>query len=222
MKRLEAVLSAVCGDVLADIGTDHAMVPIWACLDKKCMYGIACDISQGPLDAALANIKKHNLESRITTRIGNGLAPVLEGEADCIVIAGMGGMNILGILKEGENVARAVKSLILQPQHDICHLRKELHKNYYEIYDELLAYENKLYYHIICARPSSKKDAWPEADYHTGKYEKERDSKLWREYARHETAILEKNIKCIEASKKPGEAGIIKMRELKELIGYFK
>ncbi|MCL1845538.1 MAG: class I SAM-dependent methyltransferase, partial [Defluviitaleaceae bacterium] len=124
--RLAAVLSCVekCG-VLADIGTDHAYLPIEAVRAGLCERAIACDVSVGPLEFAARNIRAAGLCDEtfcneaddnswqtyglIETRLGDGLAPLAADKADCIVIAGMGGMKIIEILQaEKKRAKRAV------------------------------------------------------------------------------------------------------------------
>jgi len=102
MNRLQTILSRIekC-ETLADIGTDHAYLPIEAVRAGLCERAIACDIVAGPLHIAKKNIRAAQLEHKIDVRLGDGLRPLRENEADCIVIAGMGGMNIIEIFCGG-------------------------------------------------------------------------------------------------------------------------
>jgi len=155
-KRLRAILSLVgkC-EVLSDIGTDHAYIPIEAIRADLCKRAIACDITQGPLGIAAKNISDAGLSDVIETRLGNGLAPLHEDEADCIIIAGMGGMNILQILTAGlEKIKKS--RLILQPQHDIEKLRRFLYNNGFEITREEVVHKEGRFYEIIRAEYTGK------------------------------------------------------------------
>ena len=86
------------GAVLADIGTDHAYLPVWLCKSGKIPKAIAADIGQGPLQSAGESIARYQAQDRIETRLSDGLAAFSPGEADTIVIAGMGGELIARIL----------------------------------------------------------------------------------------------------------------------------
>ena len=201
MKRLEAVLSFIenCG-VLADIGTDHAIVPIMACAAGKCKRAVASDINPGPLARAAANIRARKLEDRVETRLGGGLSPLAPGEADCIIIAGMGGINILQILEESPQTARSAGLLVLQPQRDAVKLRVGLHDLFFCITNEIIARESNRFYHIIAARPAEAREQWSDEDYITGKYEKDRDGDIWREFAVNEIKKITGLIKKVEAA----------------------
>ena len=91
------------------------------------------DINRGPLLRAQENIRRHRLEEKIKTRLSDGVAELRPGEADSVVIAGMGGSLMVKILKEGKEVLETVKELVLQPQSDICNVRRFLQENGYRI-----------------------------------------------------------------------------------------
>jgi len=151
--RLKTILSYVVGDCLADIGTDHAYLPIEACLDNIVKKALACDYYPGPLSKAEININRFGLNDRIETRLGFGLQPVNPGEADSAVISGMGGMRILEILQASKEVASNLKRLIVQPQHDIPAVRQYLYDEDFDIIDEILVLEKHRKYTIIVAEP---------------------------------------------------------------------
>ena len=178
--RLETVLDFCrslhtpdCG-VLADIGTDHAYLPIAAIQQGVCKRAIACDLHPGPLDIATGNIRNAGFGSQIEVRLGDGLQPLLPGEADCIVIAGMGGMRILDIIFVGLDQAEAARRLILQPQRDTMILRKFLHSNGFEIEGERLVREvvsgKEHFYVVLAARYAGEVETWNERGYFLGKY----------------------------------------------------
>lgn len=174
--RLAAMLSCVekCG-VLADIGTDHAYLPIEACRAGICARAIACDVSAGPLEIAARNIRAAGLAGRIETRLGDGLAPLGAGEADCIVIAGMGGMKIIEILSAKKNAVDeeqcSTRRLVLQPQHDLEEVRRFLHANGCNILEEKLAREGSRFYVIIVAAAGAGDEIAPytDAEYFLGR-----------------------------------------------------
>ena len=196
-----------CG-ILADIGTDHAYLPIAAVRQGICGGAIACDLHPGPLAMADENIRGAGLEGQIETRLGDGLTPLGPGEADCIVIAGMGGMRIWGIILEGMEQARAAKRLILQPQHDIVLLRKNLHGAGFEIQGERLVREvvggKEHFYVVLVARYTGDVAAWTEREYFLGKFLIERGGADFSAYVAHErekisnyvSSINDKNLLC--------------------------
>ena len=86
------------GAQLADVGTDHAYLPVWLTLHGRVTSAIASDLRKGPLDRARETGRTWGVEDRLDFRLGNGLAGICPNEADTIVIAGMGGENIAAIL----------------------------------------------------------------------------------------------------------------------------
>ena len=100
--RLQLIYDIIpqCNTV-ADIGTDHGYIPISAVSKGICKYALAMDVNQGPLDAARKNTVKYGVADKVETRLSNGLENLQKGEADVIVIAGMGGPLIGEIIQKG-------------------------------------------------------------------------------------------------------------------------
>lgn len=150
-KRMEAVAALVTSDgVLADVGTDHGYVAI-ALVQRGMRRAIAMDINRGPLERARQNIAAHGLQDRIETRLSDGVRELSCGEADSVLIAGMGGELILHILTEGEAVCRQAGELILQPQSDIRKVREYLRRNRYRIAAEDMVCEDGKFYPMLRA-----------------------------------------------------------------------
>ena len=103
------------GSRLADIGTDHAYLPVWLCRHGICPSAIAADINPEPLRRGQMTIDAAHLGDRIKTRLSDGLSAIGEDEADDIVIAGMGGELIAKILGDCPYAKNPDKHLILQP-----------------------------------------------------------------------------------------------------------
>lgn len=156
--RLAAIAKnvGIC-DTVADVGTDHALIPIYLIRQKVCKKVIATDINYGPLEKAQVNIKKYNLQNMIQLRRGNGLS-ILEGEkVDCLVISGMGGLLIKKILSEGKDIIKYVGRLVLQPNGAEYELRKSFYDIGLSIVDEQLIRDRSKYYQIIVCHPGNMK-----------------------------------------------------------------
>ena len=97
--RLQKIIDLVDGKIIADIGTDHAYIPIRLASTKRIEKAIATDKNKGPLEIAKNNIAKYELSDIIETRLGEGLEPVQSGECELVIIAGMGGKLIGDISK---------------------------------------------------------------------------------------------------------------------------
>lgn len=149
--RLLNIISHVRGGTAADIGTDHAYVPIELIQRGICTRVIASDVRQGPVDIARDNIRNHKVYDKIEVRMGSGLSVLKKGEVDDIIIAGMGGELIRDIIKS--DYETAIKSqLILQPMNSQYELRHYLIENGFTIVSEDISVEGFKVYNLIIAR----------------------------------------------------------------------
>lgn len=158
---MKAVASMVTpGGVLADVGTDHGYVPISLVQRKKIQKAIAMDVNIGPLQRAKEHITEYQLEEYIETRLSDGVQKLEAGEADSILIAGMGGELVIHIISEGMEVCRSVKELILQPQSELGKVRKFLREHNFEIIDEDMVIEEGKYYPMMKVIPVDGIELW--------------------------------------------------------------
>lgn len=166
--RLETIGRLVtAGSVVADIGTDHAYLPVWL-IEQGCIQkAIAGDIAQGPCQAARSTIAQHGLQQQVEVRMGSGLSVVQPGEASCITIAGMGASTMIAILEADMSVAEAAEALILQPMAGAASLRKWLCTHGWELVDEELVDDAPHFYEIMAARRGVSRE-YSEAEYAVG------------------------------------------------------
>ena len=142
-------------DTVADIGSDHAYVPIYLVLQGRAKRAIASDINRGPVEISKKRICENKASSFVEVRQGSGLKTLKLGEAEAIIIAGMGGFLIRDILQEDYDVAAKVRQLILQPMKDSDALRSWLLTNGFEITDEELVEDEGKIYEVIWAKSGS-------------------------------------------------------------------
>ena len=148
--RLGKIASLVPTDsTLADIGTDHAYIPVYCMENGIIKSALAMDVNEGPLCRAHSSIKKYGFEDKIKTRLSDGLMNLLPGEADVIVIAGMGGLLIREIIDKGKNVIDDNTLLILQPMIAPVELRTYLYTSGFYIEDEYVVREENKFYNIF-------------------------------------------------------------------------
>lgn len=152
--RLTAISELVgeC-ECLADIGTDHAYLPVYLCKKQKAKSAIACDINPDPLLRAENTVKTYNAAEFVELRLGGGLSPLKPGEADAVVIAGMGGLLIADIIKNGMDKIQNADKIILQPMSSVSELREYLYSNGWRILSEALAVEDDKIYNIFSVAP---------------------------------------------------------------------
>lgn len=189
--RLRCILNYAQGKTIADIGTDHAYIPIALINEKRAAKVIASDINCGPLEAAKHNIDEHRLSSKIETRLGPGLSILNPGEADQIIIAGMGGSLIEEIIKNSINTARAAE-LLLQPMNAQYELRKYLIENGFSIIAEDIAVEGFKVYNFIKAVSGRQQAFEKDIYYHIPPYLKTNPlyDKLYAKKVREFTKVI--------------------------------
>lgn len=161
-ERLKCIADMVPAGVnMADIGTDHAYLPIYLVTNNIIPRAIAGDIHYGPYLSAKNAVESGQLAEYISVRQGNGLEVITPGEADVVVIAGMGGANIIDILTSRPEVTNSIKRLILQPMIAAALVRAWLHTNQWHIVDEQLVEEDGRLYQIIAAEPGLSQQLEP-------------------------------------------------------------
>lgn len=167
--RLKTIINHIDGKIIADIGTDHAYIPIYLIENGLADYIVASDIKEGPVAIARENIKKHNLEDKIEVRHGSGLSVLKNGEADTIIIAGMGGVLISEIIDENIDLAKNAE-LVLQPMNAQYELRKYLLSHGFKITNEDISIEGHKVYNIIIAHKGKSNTFDTDFEYHLPKY----------------------------------------------------
>lgn len=198
-KRLSAVAALVTdGYRLADIGTDHAYIPICLAGTGRIPEAVAMDVNPGPLLRAEENIRMHGLEDRIKTRISDGFASLEKGEADAAVIAGMGGPLMIRILREGAEVVSTLKECVLQPQSEIEKVRAFLLQEGFFFLDEDMVEEDGKYYPMMKVQPPSDAEkaaedrsgtAWTRTELCYGKLLLMRKNPILKEFLQREICI---------------------------------
>ena len=190
-KRLAAIASEIHHKSIIDIGTDHAHIPIYTCLNGITNKAVACDINSGPLETAKKNIKTFRLEHMIETRLCSGFDAVKPNEAECAILAGMGGGLIIDILKNASAVVSAFDSLILQPQLDIPEVRRYIHIIGFKISKELIVEDSSKFYNIISCEKGTDTN-YTEAEYLIGKKLIEQASETFKKYLNRQLISLRK------------------------------
>ncbi|HMM20226.1 MAG TPA: class I SAM-dependent methyltransferase [Selenomonadales bacterium] len=149
-ERLTAVAGLVPrGSRVADIGTDHAYLPVHLITSGIARYAVAGDVHRGPYEAARDTLERSGLAERIDLRLGDGIGILRPGEVDTVVIAGMGGATIIDILSREPEVVASLARLILQPMQAASSLRRWLFANGWRAVEEELAEEDGRLYEVM-------------------------------------------------------------------------
>ncbi len=189
-RRLKAVAEFVRqGSVLADIGTDHAYLPVYLVSNGVCSRAIAADINRGPLRRAEQNIASAGLSESIETRLTDGLSGLDRLGITDIAICGMGGELIAKILEDAPFTASSDIRLILQPMTKADSLRSFLLSHGYEIKKESLVRDDRIY-QIICAEYSGENTDYSPIELLLGRHNINSGTPLLRQLAQNTLAAM--------------------------------
>lgn len=148
--RLNEIFNLVDkNSIVADIGTDHGIIPIMLSKFNLAKKIIATDISENSLNKLKEKLKQNDNINNIETRVSDGLNSFFEYEIDTIIISGMGGILIKDILNINLDIAKTAETLILSPNNSLDVVRKFLVNNNFKIIDEKDVFENSKYYQIL-------------------------------------------------------------------------
>lgn len=226
-KRLTAVAELVtAGGRTADIGTDHAYVPIWLVQNGRIPSAIAMDVNSGPLERARAHVIQNHLEGQIELRLSNGFASLAPGEVDAAVIAGMGGGLLIRILQEGGDVVRTLKECILQPQSEIEKVRAFLLEEGFSFIREDMVEEDGKYYPMMKVVPPEQPnvksrrstESWNETELRYGKLLLEDKNQVLHDFLLREIRIKNEILNSLE--KNDSERAEKRKNEIRKELAY--
>lgn len=153
MIKLSDRLSKICeyvieGQPLADIGSDHALLPCFLVADGVCSSAICGELTDGPFNRAKQAVLENKLSELIDVRKGSGLDVLKEGEVSTVVIAGMGGNTIVEVLESASHV-ETFSRLILQPAGALAEVRDLIARRGWVIEDEAVVRERGFFVIIV-------------------------------------------------------------------------
>lgn len=163
--RLQKIIDLISTQTIADIGTDHAYIPIRMAQEKRITKAIACDKNTGPIEIARQNVEKSGFSDIIELRQGDGLEPIYKNEVETVIIAGMGG-NLIGDIIES-NIEKTDNTIfILQPMNAQYELRKRLYEIGFKVIKEELECEGFKIYNIIVVKKEKEEKKFNEIHFH--------------------------------------------------------
>ena len=174
---------------VADVGTDHAYLPIYLCAEGRIRGAVASDINEGPVARAMINVAGYHLGRKIQVLRADGLSGLDAYSPTDILICGMGGELIAEIIKAAEWTKNKKTRLILQPMTHADKLRAHLTENGFSIVDEAIVKDDKIY-QIICAEYTGEVSQYSPTELIFGKQNISRGGDVFREYAAYVRGVF--------------------------------
>lgn len=214
--RLMAIANLVRKDkIFADIGTDHAYLPVYLVEKGIINKAIAADLRIGPLENAKLAVESYNYSDKIELRLSDGLDNIKENEVEEIAVAGMGGLLISSFIERTNWLKNSNIHLILQPMTHVEELRKALFDNGFIIDNEVVAEDDDKLYIIVSAYYYGDTTAYTELDLILGRIPLNQDdlskkylSKIYEKYNKKLVALKKADKECEDLEKIVGELSI--------------
>jgi tRNA (adenine22-N1)-methyltransferase len=203
-ERLDCAIELLSGArVVADVGCDHGRLSCALIQREQASRCIAIDISEPSLKKAERLIRQIGVQDRIETRLGDGLAPLVAGEADAIAILGMGGTLMVQILNVTPPLLGAIRC-VLQPMRAAEDIRRWLYERNYPVLDDRVVLDTGRYYQMFSVgQPLSEQQKlpgeWPEDCFLLGYTAFQKREPLMKPLAEHMLATTKRKLKTQRA-----------------------
>ena len=211
--RLMAIANLVRENkIFADIGTDHAYLPVYLVEKGITKKAVAADLRVGPLENAKDAVVSYGFTEQIELRLSDGLDNFKENEVEEIAVAGMGGLLISQFIERTQWLKNEDVHLILQPMTHIEELRKTLFDNGFVIEEEVVAEDGDKLYIILSVYFYNGPTAYTDLDLIVGKLPYNNDNlskkylaKIYNKYNKKLIALKNADKECAELEKLVGE-----------------
>ncbi len=211
-RRLQAVCDFVSpGLNVCDVGCDHGFVSIYLADKGICPGVLAMDVVEGPVETARLHVNQAHLSDKIEVRRSDGLNEFQIGEAESLIIAGMGGRLMLRLLLRDLAKTVSFKELILSPQSEIEEFRHSLWDRGFEFENEKLICEDGKFYWIFKVKPGNEPIKSTTEERRYGKILPNKSDETLKEYLLFEKRVYEGIL-----TKVPG--GSDRAKEVQELL----
>lgn len=180
------------GNTLADIGSDHAFLPIYMLKNQRIAHAIITDINDMPLKNSMDHVNQYRMQNYCEFRKGSGLEIINDGDADLISICGMGGDLIATIIKNGIDTAKSAEKLVLQPMTNHALLRKNITEMGFRIIDEKMIRDRHLFYQIFSVKKGDEKQYKNEIDFEFSPLLRYNKDETMREYIQFQLRVQRK------------------------------
>ena len=200
-KRLQAIADLIekykQGEILADIGTDHAYLPCYLVEQGIIDKSYACDIASGPINASIETIQQYELQKYVIPLLGSGMNPIIDKKVDMISICGMGGKLIVDILDEHKDFLSNHR-FILQANVGLEVLREYLYKQGMRIIDEAIVKDAHHIYEIMICEKTKEEFTYDYHDFIFGPCLRKQKNDLFYEKCKYQLEIQKRILTSLQ------------------------
>ena len=183
MNRIKQICNLIDNcQCVYDVGSDHALLAINVLRSRKAKHVVNIEKNWLPHNAGKANLAKNHLTTKTTNVLNDGLKNICSKvfmQPNYVVIAGMGGKNIIEILNTRDSKLSKDTKYILEANCDVDELRKYLAKNKWDVLFEDICLDRTKFYQIICVKQGTKARKITTLEAHFGSVVKQKDKKMW-------------------------------------------
>ena len=147
-KRLRIIHDMVPKSVVADIGSDHGKLMVALVESGTISKGYAVENKEGPFERLRSNLIRYHVNDKVTPLFSDGLKD-LPRDTKTIIIAGMGGLNVVNILKANPEKLTRIETIIVDAHNAVPLVRREICQMGFAIADEKMVKEDGIFYEII-------------------------------------------------------------------------
>ena len=206
------------GACVADVGTDHAYLPIYLLKKGVARYAVATDVREGPLVHTRDNVDFYKVSDKVAIYRTDGLVGIEKYSPDDIMICGMGGELILRIVTECDYTRKAGVRLLLQPMSSFAELRQGLSQSGYTTEAESLVRDGHMIYQVIVCTYTGEKYTLSSAQLLLGPENIRENSELFKEYAAIHLRKLERKIESKGGAGYDVSADIELAKEIRNIL----
>lgn len=219
-RRLQQITACVPqGARVADIGSDHAFVPIALAQQQITDFVLASEVAPGPLHSSQKNIEAAGVQTKVQTRLGDGLQNIRsDDDIDTFIIAGMGGELISHILDQAQPELLKGRRLILEPNNHEALVRAWLDQHGFQITAENILKEDGHFYEIIVAIDQAQQPCLTDSDLMFGPILKQTQNEAFVAKWQHRLTVDQKILRQLKKATQPDIQKITALETRQTLI----
>lgn len=214
-KRLDKIASYVDkGSFIADIGSDHCLLPVFLLSKGIISKAQAVDNKPGPYERMTKAIQNSGYSGLISPSLSSGIEN-LDPNADTLILAGMGGHLISDILKAHTENLKNIETVIVDAHTDINEVYETLSSLSFKIVESCFLIDKEKPYDVMKWKKTDTPVKYSDMEMRYGVFNIKSPNDAWKAYYKRHLSVLEgiKN-KVLNDREKTGQIN----KEIEEIL----